>query len=521
MCDKSNQTIDVLIVFADPVLFPAAMPYGAMIVADTLRGLGLRVELIQPFMDKTPQVALREACAKYVPKIIGISFRNLDTAGFGYDEDGEQTFLPELLDLLVSIKDLECIVAIGGSGFSVAPTKILDISGADIGFAGPSEVEFAKFCWRVAREGETIQEATLGLSNVILPGNQHVTRPSVLPLMKIQHLDQQGIEYARMAGGAIPVRTKSGCSSRCSYCVVPRIEPLSIRPWEDIYSELRLILDADLQERVFIADGEFNLPSVQRAIELSERIRVEFGNQIRWRCYLSEKNITPTLLKTMKSAGCIGVSITVDSLTDGPRLGLLKGCPAATALKAVEMCLESGIETGINLIFGGPNETFASAEKGAYLAQDFNRQGGIITVTVGFRYYPATPLAKIASSPKFSIFAKPCKSFPWLGVFCSPVPPGELASHIIRILEPSDTVTYTHTTGDSEKTFYKELAYGTHLLAEGHLKTAKSIFQGISVRYPDRLEPKRGLLRVIEEIELLNATPLQGMKRRQVRLDTG
>lgn len=498
-----RESVDVLIVFADPVLFPAAMPYGAMIVADALRKRGLRVELVLPFMEAEPASALRRACEHFCPQIIGFSFRNLDTAGFHYGSDGEETFLPELLDLVSVARGSNTIIALGGAGFSIAPKMILDLAGADIGFVGPCEVEFAEFCVRVSHQKQTVAEATAALKSALLPGNDAPQKPPPSVLLKYHNLDKKGIEYARMVGGAIPVRTKSGCSLCCSYCVVPWIEPLSLRPWEDIRDELLLIAEADLHERVFIADGEFNLPSEQRAIDLCKKIHTEFGDRIRWRCYLSEKNITARLLDAMRKAGCVGLSVSADSLTDAPRRGLMKGCGSKVAHGAISMCIKSGIETGINLLFGGPNETVESAVKGAYIAREFNRQGGIISVTVGLRYYPGTPLEKMATQKKYACFAKPCRKVPWLGVFCSPVPPDDLAQHISRILKPSDSIKYTHSLGDNLQKFYKEVAQGTHILTEGEFEKADNFFADMCGRYSHRLEPKRGVLRAQEEMELM------------------
>ena len=498
-----RESVDVLIVFADPVLFPAAMPYGAMIVADALRKRGLRVELVLPFMEAEPVVALRRAYERFCPQIIGFSFRNLDTAGFHYGSDGEETFLPEFLDLVSVARENNAIIVLGGAGFSIAPKIILDLAGADIGFIGPCEVEFAEFCARVSYQKQTVAEAAATLKSALLPGNDAPQKPPPSVLLKYNNLDKKGVEYARMVGGAIPVRTKSGCSLRCSYCVVPRIEPLSLRPWEDIRDELLLIAEADLHERVFIADGEFNLPSEQRAIDLCKKIHTQFRDRIRWRCYLSEKNITARLLDAMRKAGCVGLSVSADSLTDAPRRGLMKGCGSKVARGAISMCIESGIETGINLLFGGPNETVESAVEGAYIAREFNRQGSIISVTVGLRYYPGTPLEKIATIKKYAHFAKPCRQVPWLGVFCSPVPSKDLAQHISRILKPSDSIKYTHSLGDDLQRFYKGVAQGTHMLTDGEFEKAGAFFADMCGKYSHRLEPKRGVLRAQEEMELI------------------
>lgn len=484
----------VLLVFADPVLFPSAQPYGATILANRLRSRAIQTEVVWPFMHRVPAEKVREAYERVRPRVVGFSFRNLDTAGFHYEDDGEETFLSDLQDVVRAIPRSHSVVAIGGAGFSIAPAEILKWTGADVGFVGPSEGDFAEFCDRVIRQGVTVDQAVCGLPSAFTP-KMKSPAPQVHQLSPPEHFDNGAIEYAKMVGGTVPLRTKSGCSLRCTYCVVPRIEKLVLRPWEDIRRELQRVRDAGLGERVFIADGEFNLPSVEHTIGLCRSIRNEFGSSINWRCYLEAGYVTSELLAAMAESGCVGISLTVDSLTGETRRGYAKGTSQSAAINAMELCLSSGIQTQINLLFGGPNETLESALETARIARGFNHRGIIVAVTIGLRVYPGTPFAKLVKLPRYAPHHRPCKSVDWLGVFCSPMSARELARHIMPILPPSETTPYTNTVRRSDKGAYHEVALGTNLLVEGRFAEAEAYFKQLEQKYSERLEPRLGILK--------------------------
>jgi len=486
--------VDVLLVFADPALSPSVQPYGVSILATALRAKGLTVRVVQPFMLPDPFSVVREYLSRYCPKVVGVSFRNLDWASFHFNEDGGKHFLSELREIVRATETAETAVAIGGSGFSINPKLILDRVGGDVGFVGPSETEFAEFCDRIVRRRWSLIEAVRGLRCAFMKGaiapepqEQHLIGPSCL--------DPLALEYAKIVGGTVPLRTKAGCSLRCTYCVVPVIEKLTLRAWSDIRDELGVIIDAGAGDRVFIADGEFNLPSVERAIDICEQMKSGFGDAVRWRCYLEAGFVTAPLLLAMKEAGCVGVSLTVDSLADEPRKGFAKGTPAVTAVQAIELCLDSGVNTGVNLLFGGPRESLETAANTADIAAAFNRRGVVVMVTIGLRVYPRTPFEKLAKLPAYRQFYRQCADVDWLGVFCSPVPPRELAHHILHILEPSPTVVYTKPSGVDSSAFYRRLAVGTTFLHNHEFDLAAHHFASLRTGYPDRLEPELGLLK--------------------------
>jgi radical SAM superfamily enzyme YgiQ (UPF0313 family) len=487
----------VLLVFANPVHHPSAQPYGLSVVAAALSKRDISSQILLPFMAVDPVQELRNVCADLRPDLIGFSLRNLDTARFHYDDDGEKTFLPELVELINASRVKSSIIALGGSGFSIAPSQILEFTNADVGFIGSCEYDFAEFCFRVLTQKLDVKRAAKNLSSAILPGDVGRVPPPVANLERPGQLEPTAVEYAKLTGGTIPVRTKSGCSMKCSYCVVPSIERLILRPWSDIRDELRQIVGLGLGDRVFIADGEFNLPSIDRAVELCRYISSEFGTSIKWTCYLEAGYVTADLLNAMREAGCVGISLTVDSYSRATRIGFIKITKPDAAIKATQLCLDSGIHTDVNLLFGGPNETLESAVSSARIAKEFNRKGVAFSVTIGLRVYPNTPLSVMVTKERYRKYFRGSDQFSWLGMFCSDVSAKVLASRIVSVLAPSSTISYTNTKNleNAENADYHRIAVGANLLAKQRFSEAREHFAETVVGSSTSLASKLGMLK--------------------------
>jgi len=486
-------TAEVLLAFADPVVFPQVFPYGLEVVRNSLTNRGLQVAVSLPFLTRTPAESLRLAIARLRPKLVGLSFRNLDEAGFDYESEGDETFIGQLVELTQVVKHAGVPAALGGAGYSIAPVQLLAETGADVGFVGTSEAEFAEFCVRVVRGGLPVAEACLGLSSVVRP-NRPAPPPPRARLGLPYEFNASHRQLATLTGGHVGVRTKSGCTLRCSYCVVPWIEELNLRPWDDIRTELQQVVSAGLGKRIFIADGEFNLPSDQYAIDLCRKIKSEFEGQLAWRCYIDAGHVSDELITSMIAAGCVGVSITADSYSRLGRVGHAKASSVAAALDATDKLIGSGISTTINILFGGPKETIESALETAGHCRRFHEHGAYLALTIGQRVYPNTPLERIARNPRFAKHHYALKRYPWLGVFCSPVPREKLVEYIEPILPKGNRIAYTNTLPGADKDFFREVAIGAMLLAAKNYLDAHRHFDELYRANPERKEALLGLL---------------------------
>jgi len=483
---------DVLLVYANPVVFPFAQPYGLSIIKAHLSVLNIASRIVLPFQSASPDEYIRSAIGQSAPKIIGLSFRNLDTAGFGLDEK-PSTFFSSLESIVAACRsaDPEVLLVLGGSGFSVDPYTALRKTGVRIGFVGPSEAEFAAFVADCLGHLPSRPVDVLALANrysscIVNLGEPALTvhefkeslrrptthLPKQLPSAYVPYgIDPLALEFSDLLGANLPVRTKTGCSLRCIYCVVPYIERLSLRQIPHVIEDLRAAARLGYGKRLFIADGEFNLPSLERALAICDAIKSEFGSSLRWRCYVCPSEVSEELASSMAEAGCISVGLAVDSLSDDVRLTMKKRCTADVAMTAVRSFLKAGVETIFTLLFGAPQESLASALESSALARELVIEGSHVSNTVGLRIYPNTPLDILAHHEIYRPFVSHPDSDGRPMLFCSPIPRAELYAVLQDVFAGLPRVHWTAPIDGQRLASYRLLAHLHDMYRRDHHET--------------------------------------------------
>ena len=265
------------------------------------------------------------------PTFVGLSFRNWDEAGFSYESDDQKTFLRSLRHTVSTLRRSfpRTPMLLGGSGFSVDPHYLLNMLDLQYGIRGPGENSirhFAKLVANSKNRPDLNSQVSRAIQAGSLPGFVFrsgsdkfeigsAAREYVEP--PFRQVDSASHYSNRLLGGTIPIRTKTGCTQMCSYCVVPQIEPLSLRKVADVLREIRVFVEMGGSDRIFFADGEFNLPSANRFRTILTSLAKNFGNNIGWFSYLHPvTKFDQQTVKLILKSGCRGVSVTIDSFSD-------------------------------------------------------------------------------------------------------------------------------------------------------------------------------------------------------------
>ena len=100
--------------------------------------------------------SLEAVLARYQPDVVGISVRNIDDVIILKRE----TFFDNLSWLGQTLRrKIKCPMVVGGSGFSIFPRQLLELSGADYGICGEGETGFVALLAALNR----LQQKTLAL----------------------------------------------------------------------------------------------------------------------------------------------------------------------------------------------------------------------------------------------------------------------------------------------------------------------------------------------------------------------
>lgn len=365
----------------------AVFPLGLAHLDAALQQAGHETRILDSLADQRP---LEDELRNFQPDFVGVSLRNIDDVLIRRQE----TFFGGLPAICETIRRVHPRpVVLGGSGFSIYPQRLLELSGAEFGIQGEGEASFVALLDALDQGADYASLPGL----VYRRGGAIVVNPQrPAPLESRQELP---VRPGTLAGhylnlsGTLNLQTQRGCGHTCCYCTYPLIEGRAHRGRDPkVVAEELVQLERLGAKYVFIVDSIFN-SSAQHVTEICEAI-LRRPTSVRWGCFLRPQGLTPELMQLMQRAGLSHIEFGSDSFCDEVLEQYAKRLSFADILQASELARKAGIEHCHFLICGGPGETLATLDTSFENSQRLNRP--IIMAVVGMRIYPGTTLAQRA-----------------------------------------------------------------------------------------------------------------------------
>lgn len=329
--------------------------------------------------------SVTDVVAAFRPDFVGISLRNIDDVVIKRRE----TFFDPLAALTQEVRRAGTApVILGGSGFSIFPQALLELSGADFGIQGEGEASLPALL-RALEQGADYS-AIPGL--VYRRHERIVANPAQrlnLGDLSLAARPDSVLAYYLRETGMANLQTQRGCSCHCEYCTYPLIEGARFRrrPAEAVAEEM-----AELERRgvkyAVIVDSIFNSSPdhVQQVCEAILRRRLK----LRWTCFLRPAGLTADLMQLMARAGLTHVEFGTDSLCDAVLAAYGKRFTFEEVLRAHELGRQAKVDCCHFLICGGPGETEETLEEA--FQNSLQLKDAAILALVGMRVYPGTAL---------------------------------------------------------------------------------------------------------------------------------
>jgi radical SAM superfamily enzyme YgiQ (UPF0313 family) len=361
-------------------------PLGIGHVAAALLQLSYTVKIID-MLD--PGVDLKSALRGFRPDFIGVSQRNFDDIQI----KNTRVFADDIVSLVKKIRKISSApVVLGGSGFSLFPREMLELTGAEFGIQGEGEQALR----------ELMQALSSGHAYADIPGlvyrqgdgivvNKKKACPPNLILPAIRPAKVSALY--RKKGAMQNIQTQRGCGFKCCYCTYPLIEGAQVRhrEYNDLFFEVKQLEKSGVKY-FFIVDSVFNT-SNKHVAEVCEGI-IKNNLKLSWGCFLRPQGLTADLMDVMKRAGLRHIEFGSDSFCDSVLDAYGKQFSFDDILHASEMARKAKVHYAHFLIMGGPSET----EK-TMLKSFMNSRKLRTTVHfpfVGMRIYPGTKLEDFA-----------------------------------------------------------------------------------------------------------------------------
>jgi radical SAM superfamily enzyme YgiQ (UPF0313 family) len=329
---------------------------------------------------------LREQVRNFRPDYVGISLRNIDDVLIRKQE----TFFAELTPLIAELREATTSpIILGGSGFSIFPRQLFELSGADFGIVGEGETALPALVESLSHRADVVAIPGLVFRHqdrtIVNPPWPHPASETLLAADRPPSVTAHYLENS----GALNIQTQRGCAFRCCYCTYPVIEGRQHRrrSAEMVAAEFEQLQQLGARY-AFVVDSVFN-SSAAHVTGICEAI-LRRNVKIPWGCFLRPQGLSRDLMHLMARAGLTHIEFGSDSFCDDVLSEYQKDFSFEDIRFSSELARQAGIDFCHYLIAGGPSESQAT------LLRTFENSrclgDPIVIAVVGMRIYPGTAL---------------------------------------------------------------------------------------------------------------------------------
>lgn len=352
-------------------------PLDLLSYATHLKAIGRTVAFMDAQVENwSPEQIVNDIC-RFSPDAVVLSL-SMPTL------DGDISFARKLQDTLHS----ECRVILKtGIRHEATLQDVLQRSKCDFLIIGECDLTIADIL-----DGESeLGTAKLVEDKIFLQNEALLQDLDQLPVLDRSWLKKGAYYYNQFNQPATTLQTSRGCPFGCSYyCPYPLVQGKKWRAMsaERILAELKSIVHEHEIHNVLFRDATFTLKK-QRIRDLCDLIKTN-DLTFDWWCETRIDCLDIELLDSMRSAGCAGINVGIESGDDGILTDIAKqGTTVSEIAEITKHCKNLGIKLHYLLMVGLPGETRDSLFETFKLVGEMEPESiGITTVTP----YPGTAL---------------------------------------------------------------------------------------------------------------------------------
>ena len=336
---------------------------------------------------------LIERVLQFNPDYIGFSIRNIDSTM----SDNDTYYVDEQVSRFINPvkKNTSAKIILGGSGFSIFPKELMELTHADFGIMGEGEAAFYQLLKSLDRG-----EAVVPSGNVLVKLLTNKINPlgsfsSSAVTERYSEIDRKIAFAPYLERGAYSIQTKRGCSHGCIYCTYPVLEGSSFRTRkpEDIADEIEQAHERLGDVMFEFVDSTFNDPKGHAEAICREIIRKKLKLRLRT-MGINPHNSSEELFELMMEAGFVQIDATPDSASPVMLANLGKGFNLEETQRMANLIWKFNLPTMWFFLFGGPGENEKTINETISFIDEYINPDDLVYMASGLRIYPGTPLEK-------------------------------------------------------------------------------------------------------------------------------
>jgi radical SAM superfamily enzyme YgiQ (UPF0313 family) len=329
--------------------------------------------------------ALAGVLSEYLPDIIGLSIRNIDTI----DATKTRTFIDEIREIIGIIRRYSTgLIVLGGSGFTILPGEFMSRLDADFGIIG--EGERLPLFLRALERNEDVS----GLPGIITRnGPVLFPEPWSTSFSRGPFADHSYTSFYLKRGGMLNLQTKRGCPFKCVYCTYPQIEGTQFRlvPPGEVADTARMLQDAGARY-LYMTDSTFN-GSAEHSLAVAAALK-KAGISIPWGGLFTPLSTPADYYNILADAGLMHVEFGSESLSNTVLNSYGKPFRRGDVFDSHRLAVDAGLHVAHYLMLGGPGENEATLRETLNRADELEKT--VFFVFAGVRIYPRTALYDMA-----------------------------------------------------------------------------------------------------------------------------
>ena len=340
-------------------------------------------------------VGLVDRVLQFNPDYIGFSIRNIDNTmpdNFVYYVDNQ------IFRIILPVKKVTSAkIILGGSGFSIFPQELMELTQADYGIIGEAETAFQQLL-DALEKGEDVfhfRNVLTGSATKERSGSTYIHQ--VLFSDRFSEIDLKIDFNPYRERGAYSIQTKRGCSHGCIYCTYPLLEGTTFRTRKpvDIVNEIEEA-HGRLGDVMFeFVDSTFNDPSGHAEAICREIICRKLRIRLRT-MGINPRNSSEGLFELMMEAGFVQIDATPDTASPALLANLGKGFDLHEVQQMATAIRKFNLPTMWFFLFGGPGENDDTFKETLDFIDKYISAEDLVYMASGLRVYPNTPLEKTA-----------------------------------------------------------------------------------------------------------------------------
>jgi len=169
---------------------------------------------------------------------------------------------------------------------------------------------------------------------------------------------RNGISLGRYRALGMPVSmtTSRGCPFKCIFCVGRKMVGAKVRYRDPVrvVDEMAALNQLGFHQ-INLADDLFTA-SRKHCLAVCNEI-MDRGLKLNWTSFARVDTVTRQILAAMRQAGCTTISFGIESGSPEMLRRIKKGITLNQAIKAMQLCLDCGIDPHASFILGLPGET--------------------------------------------------------------------------------------------------------------------------------------------------------------------